>query len=87
MTVFGEYWTLFWRRSVEVEFYDCELIQSARESNVVRERIVSTEKKKEYCEWVERMELYCWIVFYVCFDNEMSEWVMIEAECHTQEWR
>ena len=53
---------------------------------MVRERIVSTEKKKEYCEWAERMELYCWTVFYVCFDDEMSEWVMIEAECRTQEW-
>ena len=53
---------------------------------MVRERIVSTEKKKEYCEWAERMELYCWAVFYVCFDNEVSEWVMIEAERRTQEW-
>ena len=52
----------------------------------MRERIVSTEKKQEYCERVERMELYCWAVFYVCFDNEVSEWVMIEAERRTQEW-
>lgn len=52
----------------------------------MRERIVSTEKKQEYCEWAERMELYCWAVFYVCFDDEVSEWVMIEAECRTQEW-
>ena len=32
------------------------------------------------------MELYCWAVFYLCFDNEVGEWVMIEAERRTQEW-